>query len=301
MMLPNALRYFLEVARVGSVNGASERLHVAGSAISRQISALEMQFETPLFERKPRGMVLTPAGEKLADYARRAFLDAEDVAAEIRGKVDTLRGTIRIATSEGLANVFMSEMAFCYREKYPEVRFDIHVVAPPNIALMVREGEVDIGIAFAVGTPIPVHVIRRVRVTTVAIMHPDHPLAARDHLTMADLANYPVALSTPDTTLRQVIDMRCAAEGVLLNVVMVSSHSAGLMHFARQGGAIAFASPISVRTWINDGLLVARPFLADTAFDRSLEIQTMAARKLPRLIDDFSRFLADEIGGRIAL
>lgn len=294
-MLSSALRYFLEVARVGSINGASERLHVAGSAISRQIAALEVQFETPLFERKPRGMVLTPAGEKLADYTRRAFLDAEDVATEIKGKAGRPGGTIRIATSEGLANAFMPEAAFHYQQKYPEVCFDIRVVMPPHIALMVREGEVDMGVAFAVGTTIPVHVVRRVRVTTVAIMHPSHPLASRNRISMSDIADYPVALSTPDTTLRQVIDLRCAAEGVSLKVVMISSHSAGLMHFARQGGGIAFASPISVQTWINDGLLVARPFVEDRAFDRSLEIQTMAARKLPRLINDFSLYLADEI------
>ncbi|WP_082766403.1 LysR family transcriptional regulator [Paramesorhizobium deserti] len=297
-MLPNALRYFLEVARTGSINGASQRLHVAGSAISRQIAALEMQFETPLFERKPRGMVLTPAGEKLADYTRRALLDAEDVAIEIKGEAEQPRGTIRLAISEGLANSFMSEMIFLYRQKYPEIRFDVHVVTPPNIAVMVREGEVDIGIAFAIGAVTPVHAVRRVRVATVALMHPSHPLTAYDRLAMRDLAPYPVALSAPDTTLRKVVDLRCAAEGVSLRVAMVSSHSAGLMHFARLGGGIAFASPISARTWISDGLLVARPFKEDNAFDRSLEIQTMAARRLPPLVNDFSHFLAEQIGER---
>ncbi|WP_188826396.1 LysR family transcriptional regulator [Brucella endophytica] len=297
-MLPNTLKYFLEVARTGSINGASQRLNVAGSAISRQIATLEMQFETSLFERKPRGMVLTSAGEKLADYIRGALLDAEDVTSEIRGEAEKPRGTIRIAISEGLANSFMSEMVFLYRQKFPEIRFDVHVVPPPNIPVMVREGEVDIGIAFAIAAVIPVHVVRRVRVATMALMDPSHPLAAHDRLAMSDLAPYPIALSSPDTTLRKVIDLRCAAEGVSLRVAMVSSHSAGLMHFARLGGGIAFASPISARTWISDGLLVARPFREDNAFDRSLEIQTMAARRLPRLIHDFSHFLADQIGER---
>lgn len=57
-----ALRYFLEVAQCGSVSLASQRLHVAMSAISRQIANLELQLETPLFERHARGMVPTAAG-----------------------------------------------------------------------------------------------------------------------------------------------------------------------------------------------------------------------------------------------
>ena len=67
-----ALRYFLEVAQVGSLTEASVRLHVATSAISRQISGLEQTLGTPLFERQPRGMVLTAAGEILAVHARRS-------------------------------------------------------------------------------------------------------------------------------------------------------------------------------------------------------------------------------------
>lgn len=56
-----ALRYFLEVARSGSLSKASERLFVAVSALSRQIAKIEEQMGTPLFERRPRGMVLTEA------------------------------------------------------------------------------------------------------------------------------------------------------------------------------------------------------------------------------------------------
>ncbi|WP_043173162.1 helix-turn-helix domain-containing protein, partial [Burkholderia ambifaria] len=49
-----ALRYFVEVARTGSISDASARLHVAVSAISRQIAKLESELGAPLFERRPR-------------------------------------------------------------------------------------------------------------------------------------------------------------------------------------------------------------------------------------------------------
>ena len=78
-MQTNALRYFLEVARTGSLSKASERLFVAVSALSRQIAKLEDEIGTPLFERRPRGMVLSEAGRLLAAHARRSLLETERV------------------------------------------------------------------------------------------------------------------------------------------------------------------------------------------------------------------------------
>ena len=85
LLQDTTLRYFLAVAQSGSLTEASARLHVAASALSRQIAGLEAQLGTPLFERHPRGMVLTAAGEILRAHARRAELDAlralEDIGA----------------------------------------------------------------------------------------------------------------------------------------------------------------------------------------------------------------------------
>src|SRR6218665_1430078 len=84
LLQDTTLRYFLEVAHSGSLTEASARLHVAASALCRPIAGLEAQLGTPLFERHPRGMVLTAAGENLAIHARRTVLDAERALGEIR-------------------------------------------------------------------------------------------------------------------------------------------------------------------------------------------------------------------------
>lgn len=80
-----AVRYFVEVARTGSISDASARLHVAVSAISRQIARLEGELGVALFERRPRGMSLSEAGERLLAYAQRSLLEAEHVMKEIGG------------------------------------------------------------------------------------------------------------------------------------------------------------------------------------------------------------------------
>ncbi|WP_179208886.1 LysR family transcriptional regulator [Salinicola salarius] len=62
-LLQTSLRYFEEVARQGSLRKAAERLHVAASAVNRQILKLEAELGVPLFERLPRGLRLSAAGE----------------------------------------------------------------------------------------------------------------------------------------------------------------------------------------------------------------------------------------------
>ena len=95
-----AIRYFLAVAKCGSISEASAHLNVATSAISRQISALEDQIGTPLFERKPRGMTLSAAGELLAAYARKIQLDTHRVIGEIDALEGLQKGKVIVVSTE---------------------------------------------------------------------------------------------------------------------------------------------------------------------------------------------------------
>ncbi|WP_455854058.1 helix-turn-helix domain-containing protein [Ensifer canadensis] len=63
MLHSRVLRYIDEVARSGSIRAAGERLNVAASAINKHVLQLEEMIDEPLFERLPRGLRLTPAGE----------------------------------------------------------------------------------------------------------------------------------------------------------------------------------------------------------------------------------------------
>lgn len=289
-----ALRYFLEVARTGSINAASERLRVAGSAVSRQITGLEHKVGAPLFERKARGMALTAAGEKLADFARRSFLEADRIVAEIRGKAGEPRGTVRIATSEGLATHFVPEVIHAYRSRFPEMRFVVLTLPPAEIAASVREGDVDFGLGFGSGGLPGIRAAYRFRVPMCAIVAADHPLASRTHVRLADVAPYPVATSS-GTTVRRVIDLRCAAEGVELDNVFLSNYSASLFNFAKLGGGVTFAARISVRRWIDDGELVAVPLDESASFDRTLEVKVMEGHTLRGPLQDAVEFFAAEM------
>ena len=87
-LLPIVLRRVDQVARSGSVQGATKELHGAASAVNRQVLGLERELGVPLFERLPRAMRPTPSGDAIATLARRWRDDERRVAAEIRRHLD---------------------------------------------------------------------------------------------------------------------------------------------------------------------------------------------------------------------
>ena len=77
MLHSRLLNYIDEVARTGSIRKAANHLNVAASAISRQILALETQLGTPIFQRLPKKLVLTAAGEVLIGHVRQTLKESE--------------------------------------------------------------------------------------------------------------------------------------------------------------------------------------------------------------------------------
>ncbi len=286
-----ALRYFLEVARCGSLALASQRLHVAGSAISRQIAGLEETLGVPLFERQPRGMVPTAAGELLAAHARNASLDAERTVQEIQALQGLRAGKVRVVTTEGFAYQFLPPLIVAFREQHEHVRFDVTVATPQEVPERLREGEADVGLTFARAAARDIRVEYRQSAPVLALMRPDHPLARARALTLARLAGYPLALPPADTTLRQMIDAACNRQQLVLEPVLSSNSMAVLHGFVQGGGGVSLTGEVSVRELVARGTVTVVP-VRDRGMDlRDIELQTLAGRTLPQAAQRFLVFL----------
>jgi DNA-binding transcriptional LysR family regulator len=281
------LRYFLEVVRAGSLTVASERLHVAASAISRQVTALEQALGTPLFERRPRGMKPTAAGEVLAAYALRCSLEAERVVDAIQALEGLHSGQVRVATSEGFATEFLPAAISAFRGQYPRIRFEMALCASAEVSLKVRQGEADIGLTFSRAAARDIQVVHRQAAPVMAIMRPDHELAGARALTLARLVACPLALPDASSTLRQMIDIACSRQQLVVEPVLTTNHVGALLGFVMHGGGITMASRGSVRQLIAAGSVVAVP-VRDSGMDaRDVELQVMVGRTLPTAVAAF--------------
>jgi DNA-binding transcriptional LysR family regulator len=291
-----ALRYFLEVVRCGSISEASQRLNVAASAVSRQIAKLERELQTPLLERRARGVVPSAAGERLAVHARKAQLASEQVAAELRGLADLRRGQVRLATTEGFSLDFLPEVIVAFRQGYAGIHFSLEVCAPAAVTRRVQEGDADLGLTFSLRPEPDISVDATLSGAIEAVVAPEHPLAGRTKLTLADLQPFPLALPMPDTTVRQLFDICCGVQGLSFEPVLVSNNMQALYRFAALGGGVALSSELSLRSRLREGQLVALPLLDEGLAARRIELQSMAGRELPPAVNAFRQALIAALG-----
>lgn len=294
-MHSTAMRYFLEVARAGSIAEASVRLNVAASAISRQIAGLEAEVGATLFERRARGMSLSSAGELLAAHARRTHLDSERVLAEIRGLAHLGSGIVRIATTEGFAIDVIPAAIANFRITHSRIRFRLVSAPPADVARMVADGDADLGLTFSLAPMRGIRVERSWPAPILALMRADHPLAARKSLRLAELAAHPLALPDKDTTIRQLLDISAAAEAIPLEPALTSNYMGALRNFSRFGGGVSLTSRLSVSLRFAEDGMVLVP-IADAGMQvRRMELQTMAERTLPQAARAFLSHLAQMV------
>jgi len=122
------LRYVDEVARTGSIRKAADQLNVTASAVNRRIMDLEEELGAQLFERRPRGVRLTAAGEVFVHYLREQDGGVERMKSQIEDLRGLRRGTVRIACSQALALDFLPREIAAFRARHPMVGFGVSVL-----------------------------------------------------------------------------------------------------------------------------------------------------------------------------
>src|SRR5687768_11342381 len=120
------LRNVLAVAEKGSVRGASRHLELAQSAISRSIQQLEKDLGATLFERRKKGVVLTPMGALFLRRARSAVSELSRARDEIRQHQGGVAGTVVACLSTTPHIALLPHALPQFRKRYPDVR--LHVI-----------------------------------------------------------------------------------------------------------------------------------------------------------------------------
>lgn len=281
-----SLVYFREVAKTQSLTEAAERLRLSPSAISRQISRLEEVLGVDLFERRPRGMVLTPAGELLLHRSQRLALGMDEAFAEVRELAGRSHGLIRVASFEGFALDCLTRAIEAFREKHEAVSFHAWVGTSPDICARVKDGTADIGITYSYPTPPDINVQKVSLRPIYAVIRRDHPLAKRRVLKLEDLHGEALAVPDQDRTQRHLLEAALAAKGLTFNPVFSTNSMAMLRSFGLSTGTTMITgSPDLLRDNPYGAILIpiSDPVLATS----SLHVITMEGRDLPHTMTAF--------------
>jgi DNA-binding transcriptional LysR family regulator len=294
---PKVFTYLEAVARAGSIRKAAERLNVASTALNRKILEIEEQVGTPLFERLPRGVRLTAAGEVVIAMVRRSLADLSSAGSQIEQLRGLVRGLVRIACAESVAHDLVPAEIARYQARHPGVQFQVTVGASVGLLASLMADEADLLLAHDIAPTPQLTEIAGIEQPLYALMRPDHALATRARLRLADCQPYRLALGAATFGSRRLIDALAARLRLTLNVVFEASTVEALKIYAEETGAICFQFEIGTRREARAGHLVAVP-LIDRELTRSrLVLASRAGRMLPIASIGFAEQLKAALAG----
>ncbi|WP_225830668.1 LysR family transcriptional regulator [Streptomyces sp. NK08204] len=183
------LAYFIAVAEELHFGRAADRLHIVQSAVSQQIQRLERELGADLFDRSPRRVRLTAAGERLLPEARAVLAAVEKARACV-----VVPAGLRVGTSTGLGT-HLDRVLAAFAERAPDVPVELVSLPVGERLARVAAGRLDAAFVRAAEPPPGVRVLPLWPDPLVAALPAAHPLAARAEIDVADLAELPLALT----------------------------------------------------------------------------------------------------------
>ncbi|WP_454855902.1 LysR family transcriptional regulator [Rhizobium binxianense] len=119
------LQFFLAVARTGQLSTAARQLRSSHATVSRRIDRLEFALKVKLFERNPRGYVLTAMGTRFIETAEKMEQEAERLRTDLVAGSMTQRGLVRLSAPEGFANFFFATVLPQFAARHPHLALEL--------------------------------------------------------------------------------------------------------------------------------------------------------------------------------
>ncbi|HUZ12168.1 MAG TPA: LysR family transcriptional regulator [Caulobacteraceae bacterium] len=229
------VRVFLAVADAGSLNAAAPLLGMSQPTISRRIEDLEIRLAARLFERSPRGVSLTQAGETMRELAASMARVGESIVRDVAGSDRNDVGRVRLAAPDGMASFILAPALPEFLRANPQIELSVDCGLWPDHPLA---GEVDLSMDFGVtgGSDLTS--------TPVAVLH--YALhASRDYLntygapqTLAEVTQHRLVRHSAYAEQRHTWHPKAQAVGDLAGRHLVTNSSAVMLQAITNGAGI---------------------------------------------------------------
>ena len=244
-MLIRQLNVFLTVCRTGSMTAAAEELYMTQPAVSQTIRDLEEHYETKLFDRFPRKLVITESGKILRRSAERLLNNLEEM--EITLRDCDKEGPVRIGVNLSVGNALLMKYLRRFRERHPDSEVRVCCTRGSLLEQKLNDHELDFLMMEkpAHESDYSMEPFYSDRITIV--VRPDDPLLDREDLTLADLAGHPFLLREKGAGVREQFDHSCLSKGLNIKPHWESSSTTVLVNAVLAGEGIAVLPYLMIR------------------------------------------------------
>ncbi|PLX90334.1 MAG: LysR family transcriptional regulator [Desulfuromonas sp.] len=286
------LKVFVEVVRQGSFTRAAEKLHIAQPAVSISIRKLEEELELVLLNRQEKRVSLTAEGETLLHHAERIldnFAAAEIEMAELR---DLSHGEVRIGIPPMMSAYYFPRIIREFRDVYPNLKLSVSGEGTASIQRMISRGEIDMGVITGRNLLDGLESQHFLREEIVACVPLDHPLVAREAISLSEFLQQPLILFREGYYMRELMNELMADEALQPQVVFETNMFSLVRSLIKQ--------KLGIATFLRM-VVSGDEELAAVSFDPPLHLDLLIAwkkeRNLSRANRAFIEFLLENSGG----
>lgn len=277
---PLSLKLFVAIVEEGTIAAAAEREHIAASAMSKRISALEDHFQTPLLRRTNKGVVPTDAGITLLQLARGVLHDLNDLHLQLSEYSSGVRGHVRLCANISSINQFLPAEIRSFMELHPHVQVHLEENVSEAIMKAVAESAAEVGIV-TIGSYrhdleyFPYHSDQLTVITSK-----EHPLARRRSVSFRDTLDFDfVGLPVGSALHNQILRAANELDRTLKLRIQVKSFDA-LCLMVEAGLGIGIVPKGAAKPYIK-GLRISSRTLDEPWAKRELKICVRSFESLP--------------------
>ncbi len=282
--------YLYEAVMRGTIRAAAERLGIAPSAVSRQISLLEEELGAVLVERNRSGVVPTEAGRLMIDYFRQHAAHRYDMMAKIEALRGLQKGSVSVVCGEGFADNMITGPVKEFHQDHPGISISLEIAGTTEIMRRVTEDEAEIGLVYY--APADALIVSRRSATQpmYAIVGPGNPLRQAAHTTLRDLQSWPIALLEGVYGIRQIIEDAEREDRVRLHPTLTTNLISVLASFVANDQGVTLLPPFSVSAALKSGELHAVPVRNAALQNAEVQLITRAGRHLSPAANRFLQY-----------
>ncbi|WP_078549516.1 LysR family transcriptional regulator [Litchfieldia alkalitelluris] len=256
-MNTEALDYFIKVYEKKSVTAAAKDLYITPQGISKTIKQLELELETELFYRGPRGMEATEAGELLHARARHIIYLMEDIKKEIR-ILSGRKGVLSVVVTDSTTSIFPVDYLFKFTEFNSDIQLKLRELPDEHPVGKLVQEEVDVGIVTGNNELDNCEYELIAHGEVVVVVANKHPLAAKDEISVSEIENESIVIRSVEKGKEHSFLVKCLEVGFTANVVHEYSNIMSAHRLCEMSGVVGISVDFVEKEFQNEHLKVLR-------------------------------------------
>ena len=269
------------VAKSGSIRKAAEILAIDSTALNRRILAIERELGFDIFERIPRGVRLTTAGEILVHHIRTQSSDFERVKSQIADLSGDRRGHVSIACSQALLPYFLPEQISTYRNEHPGVEFSVLLRDRAAAEQALVDYSADLVLVFEPIRLVEFQNLLNIRQPLHAVMSANHPLTNQSTLRLRECLEYPIVIPTKNYGVRNLLELAVRRIGLKFQALVESDSFEFLRYYTTAENVLGFQIQIGLPRPQENGDVTSRPIATKDVPPGLLYFGQLKGRTLP--------------------